>query len=101
MALSRSPEDLCSRIRDLIAIVARLQVILTALEQEELTFRGQSDIEEFVSLFQERNNHTPKHINRGYTPRGGSSIYLSKQIPEAPRSFDRQLSLFDEILPPT
>lgn len=70
MSLSRSPEDLCSRIRDLIAIVARLQVILTALEQEELTFRGQSDIEEFVSLFQERNNHTPKHINRGYTPRG-------------------------------
>lgn len=94
-SLSLSPEEFCIALQDLIAIDVRLQDILSALEPEGLTFDGQWDIEEFLSLYQALNNNTPKHVNRGFTPNELFSLSISGQKED----LAGQLSLFDAPSP--
>lgn len=66
--LSLPAEDFCSCIQELIVMDVRLQDVLDAVQLEGLVFRSPEDLEEFVFLYQNLNNHTHKHANRGHTP---------------------------------
>ena len=67
--LSLPAEDFCSCIQDLIVVDAPMQAVLAITGSEGLVFHGQNDMEQFLSCYQELNNHTHKHANRGHTPR--------------------------------
>ena len=89
-------EDFCTAIQDIIVIDAPMQEVVNIVEAEGLTFNKHWDIGEFAALYQNLNNSTHKHCNRGYTPdelfaMSDRGIKLAERI--APVG---QLSLFDE-----
>ena len=89
-------EDFCTAIQDIIVIDAPMQEVVNIVEAEGLTFNKYQDIGEFAALYQNLNNSTHKHSNRGYTPdelfaMSDRGIKLAERI--APVG---QLSLFDE-----
>ena len=51
-----------------IVIDAPLREVLAIAGSEGLTFDGHWELGEFVALYQELNNNTHKHANRGHTP---------------------------------
>ena len=67
--LSLTAEDFCSCIQDLIVVDAPMQAVLAIIGAEGLVFYSPNDMEQFLSCYQELNNHTHKHANRGHTPR--------------------------------
>lgn len=67
-ALGEDAEDYCDRIQNVISIDIPLGEILSILQSEGVTDQENWDLEEFMGLFQELNNHTHKHANRGHTP---------------------------------
>ena len=94
--LSMSPEDFCTAIQEIIVIDAPMQEVVNIVESEGLTFNKHWDIREFAALYQNLNNSTHKHANRGYTPdelfaMSDRGIKLAERI--APVG---QMSLFDE-----
>ena len=89
-------EDFCTAIQEIIVIDAPLQEVVNIVEAEGLTFNKHWDIGEFAALYQNLNNSTHKHSNRGYTPdelfaMSDRGIKLAERI--APVG---QMSLFDE-----
>lgn len=93
-SLSRTPEDFCSGIQDLIVIDTPLREILNITVSEGLTFDKHWDIGEFASLYQELSNHTHKHSNRGHTP-----VELTAVVNDAKQEKKKppagQMSLFE------
>lgn len=93
-SLPISAEDYCSCIQSVIVIAAPLQEILNLLEMEGLTAHKNWDLEKFVSLYQNLNNHTHMHVNRGNTPDelfslSPQGLQLQQRLapPENPLSF--------------
>ena len=89
-------EEFCTAIQEIIVIDAPMQEVVNIVEAEGLTFNKYQDIGEFAALYQNLNNSTHKHSNRGYTPdelsvRSNRGIKLAERI--APVG---QMSLFDE-----
>ena len=95
--LSLPADDFCTCIQEIIVIDAPMQEVVNIVESEGLTFNKHWDIGEFAALYQNLNNSTHKHANRGYTPdelfaMSGRGIKLAERI--APVG---QMSLFDEL----
>lgn len=67
-SLPESAEDYCDRIQRVIVIDAQLQKVLNLIKEDGVTAHKNWDLEEFALLFQDLNNHTHKHANRGNTP---------------------------------
>lgn len=67
-SLTMDAEDFCDCIQSIIVIDAPLQEALRLAGEEGLIFNSKWDIGEFASLYQNLNNHTHKHTNRGHTP---------------------------------
>ena len=94
-SLTMDAEDFCDCIQSIIVIDARMQDVVDLVEKEGLVFNSKWDIGEFASLYQNLNNHTHKHTNRGHTP---NELFMQsqrgKQLAEriAPPN---QLSFFD------
>lgn len=93
-SLSRTPEDFCAGIQDLIVIDAPLREVLNITASEGLTFDKHEDIGEFASLYQELNNHTHKHSNRGHTPAELTAV-VGNAKNEKKKPPMGQMSLFD------
>ncbi|MBQ2854845.1 MAG: SEC-C domain-containing protein, partial [Oscillospiraceae bacterium] len=97
-SLTMDAEDFCDCIQSIIVIDARMQDVVDIVEKEGLVFNSKWDIGEFASLYQNLNNHTHKHTNRGHTP---DELFMQsqrgKQLAEriAPPN---QLSFFDTPL---
>ncbi len=96
-ALSMPPEDFCDCLQLMAVIDASLQDVVNVVESEGLTFNQNWDIGEFAALYQDLNNTTHKHVNRGYTP-----DELFAQSDRGRKLAERnaplgQLSLFDEM----
>lgn len=97
-SLSLPVEDFCTAIQEIIVIDAPMQEVINIVESEGLVFNKHWDIGEFAALYQNLNNSTHKHSNRGYTPdelfaMSDSGIKLAERIAPA-----GQMSLFDEPL---
>lgn len=97
-SLSLPVEDFCTAIQEIIVIDAPMQEVINIVESEGLVFNKHWDIGEFAALYQNLNNSTHKHSNRGYTPdelfaMSDRGIKLAERIAPA-----GQMSLFDEPL---
>ena len=95
-ALPASAEDYCNCIQSIIVIDAPLQEVLNILKEDGLTTHKNWDLEEFAALYQNLNNHTHKHSNRGYTPdelfaQSPRGVQLRQRL--AP---ENQMSFFEE-----
>lgn len=96
-SLPASAEDYCDCIQSVIVIDAPLQEVLNILKEDGLTSHKNWDLEEFAALYQNLNNHTHKHANRGNTPdelfaQSARGLRLQERI--APP--ENQLSFFEE-----
>lgn len=74
-----------------------LREVLNILKVDGLTSRKNWDLEEFSELYQDLNNHTHKHSNRGNTPddlfaQSVRGLQLRKRL--APTK--NQMSFFEE-----
>ncbi len=95
-SLPASAEEYCDCIQSVIVIDAPLQEVLNLMKGDGVTNHKNWDLEEFAALYQNLNNHTHKHANRGNTldelfaqsPRG---LQLQQRL--APED---QLSFFEE-----
>ena len=66
---SRMPaEDTLRALRLLIWLDAPMQAVMEGLQENSFSFKTQSEMSEFLKLFQEMNNHSRKIANRGQTP---------------------------------
>lgn len=96
--LPLSAAEYCGCIQSVIVIDAPIQEILTLMIDEGLTRKKQWDLAKFAALFQELNNNTHKHANRGYTPdelfRMREQGWAARKVPAG------QLTLFEDIRAP-
>ena len=67
-SLPASAEEYCDCIQSVIVVDAPLQEVFNILKEDGLTSHKNWDLEEFAALYQDLNNHTHKHANRGNTP---------------------------------
>ncbi len=95
-ALKSHPDVLWMVMQDMIAMDFRLQEIVDYMESDGLTFDGKNDIGEFVSLYQDLNNHTRKYANRGHTPDELFSMTDRGKKLALRNAPIGQMSLFDE-----
>ena len=82
-------EELLFDLREMIALDLAVEDILDILAEEGLQFESKKELNSFLSLYQELNNHSRKCVNRGYTP-----SELARILP-----IDGQISLFDDPVP--
>ncbi len=94
--LKTHPDVLWMVMQDMIAMDFRLQEIVNDLESDGLTFDSKNDIGEFVSLYQNLNNHTRKYANRGHTPDELFSMTERGKKLALRNAPIGQMSLFDE-----
>ena len=96
-SLPASAEDYCDCIQSVIVIDAPLQEVLNSLEEDGLTSHKNWDLEEFAALYQNLNNHTHKHANRGNTP---DELFAQSvrglRLQERLTPPENQLSFFEE-----
>ena len=95
-SLPESAEEYCDCIQRVIVIDTPLQEVLILMKGEGLTSNKNWDLEEFALLFQDLNNHTHKHVNRGNTPdelfsQSARGLRLRQRL--AP---ENQMSFFEE-----
>ena len=96
-SLPVSAEDYCDCIQSVIVIDAPLREVFNILKEDGLTSHKNWDLEEFAELYQNLNNHTHKHANRGNTPdelfaQSPRCLQLRQRL--APP--ENQLSFFEE-----
>ena len=65
---SQDVEVLLRDLQDMIEVDMEVEDILDILGQEGLYFERKKDLNTFLSLFRDLDNHTRKCVNRGYTP---------------------------------
>ncbi len=94
--LKTHPDVLWMVMQDMIAMDFCLQEIVDYMESDGLTFDSKNDIEEFVSLYQNLNNHTRKYANRGHTPNELFSMTDKGRKLALRNAPIGQMSLFDE-----
>lgn len=95
-SLSLPAEDFCTAIQEIIVIDAPMQEVINIVESEGLVFNKHWDIGEFAALYQNLNNSTHKHANRGYTPDEMFAMSdKGKKLAERLTPLG-QISLFDE-----
>ena len=95
-SLPVSAEEYCDRIQRVIVIDTPLQEVLNLIKQDGVTAHKNWDLEEFAALYQNLNNHTHKHANRGNTPdelfaQSARGLQLRQRL--APED---QMSFFEE-----
>ena len=95
-ALPASAEEYCDRIQRVIIIDAPLREVLNLIKEDGVTAHKNWDLEEFATLYQNLNNHTHKHANRGNTPdelfaQSARGLQLRQRL-----SPENQLSFFEE-----
>lgn len=61
-------ESLMAMIWNKISMGESLSDIMEIFDEEEMTFRTEESVKEFVSIMADVNNHTRMPINRGWTP---------------------------------
>lgn len=93
--LSMTPETFCDCLQSVMVVDAPTDEVFRLAGESGLTFNKHWDIGEFAALYQELNNHTHKHVNRGHTP---DELFM--QSPRGQKLAQRnapenQLSLFD------
>ena len=96
-SLPTSAEEYCDCIQSVIVIDAPLQEVLNLMKGDGVTAHKNWDLEEFAALYQNLNNHTHKHANRGNTPdelfaQSARGLRLQERL--APS--EDQLSFFEE-----
>lgn len=94
--LSLPADDFCHALQEIIAVDAPTQEMLNITQSAGLSFNKKWEIGEYMTLYQELNNHTPKHSNRGHTPNelfAMSERGKKQAMRLAP--VENQLSLFD------
>ena len=96
-SLPESAEEYCDRIQRVIVIDAPLQEVLNLMKGDGVTTHKNWDLEEFAALYQNLNNHTHKHANRGNTPdelfsQSARGLQLRQRLTPA----ENQLSFFEE-----
>ena len=97
--LSLSPEAFCIALQSIIVIDAPLREVIAIAEAEGLTFDKYWDIGEFATLYQNLNNSTHKHANRGHTPNELFMMsHCGQKLAEKTAPVG-QMSLFDEPSP--
>ena len=94
-----SAEEYCSLIQSAIVIDAPLQAVLSRLIKDGLTSHKNWDLGDLSMLYQDLNNHTHKHANRGYTPKELCLLLGQGQKLKKQQSLPDQLCLFDETEP--
>lgn len=65
---SQNVEMLLRDLQDMIELDMGTEDILDVLGQEGLCFESKKDLNAFLSLYRDLNQHTRKCVNRGYTP---------------------------------
>ena len=65
---SQNVEMLLRDLQDMIELDMGIEDILDVLGQEGLCFESKKDLNAFLSLYRDLNQHTRKCVNRGYTP---------------------------------
>lgn len=96
-ALPLSADAYCDCIQSVLVIDAPLSEVLNIMIEDGLTAHKNWDLEEFAALYQNLNNHTHKHVNRGNTPdelfaQSSRGLQLRQRL--AP---ENQLSFFEEL----
>lgn len=96
-SLPASAEEYCDRIQRVIVIDAPLQEVLNLIMEDGVTAHKNWDLEEFAALYQNLNNHTHKHANRGNTPdelfaQSARGLRLQERLTPP----ENQLSFFEE-----
>lgn len=96
--LPASAEEYCDRIQRVIVIDAPLREVLDLIKEDGVTAHKNWDLEEFAALYQNLNNHTHKHANRGNTP---DELFAQSarglQLQERLTPPENQLSFFEEL----
>lgn len=94
--LAISAEDFCLALQEIIVVDAPAREMLNIVQREGLSFNKRWDIGEYMTLYQELNNHTHKHANRGHTPDELSAMSnVGRKRAERLAPIENQLSLFD------
>ena len=96
-SLPASAEEYCDRIQRVIVIDAPLQEVLNLIMEDGVTAHKNWDLEEFAALYQNLNNHTHKHANRGNSPdelfaQSARGLRLQERLTPP----ENQLSFFEE-----
>ena len=96
-SLPTSAEEYCDCIQSVIVIDAPLQEVLNLMKGDGVTAHKNWDLEEFAVLYQNLNNHTHKHANRGNTP---DELFAQSvrglRLQERLTPPENQLSFFEE-----
>lgn len=83
-------QDILLEIQDMTAMDFSLDDILKCLNEPALNFKNTREANEFIALYQELNNHTRKHANRGYSPYELMSLMTKKR-----KNIDGQTNMFE------
>lgn len=99
-SLSMTPDTFCECLQSVMVVDAPTNEVFLLAGESGLTFNKQWDIGEFATLYQDLNNHTHKHVNRGHTP-----DELFAMSDRGKKLYERlspvnQMSLFDEPVNP-
>lgn len=93
-SLPGSAEAYCNDIQAEIVADAPLQVVLNTAKADGLTADPRWDFELFCKLFQDLNNATFKHANRGHTPEEMLAMLHPGRKQALQNASARQMSLF-------
>lgn len=93
--LSMDPETFCYCLQSVIVTDAPTDEVFRLAGESGLVFKNAGEMQEFALLYQQLNNHTHKHVNRGHTP---DALFM--QSPRGQRLAERnapenQMSLFE------
>lgn len=80
--LQMSPLKMCYLMKIMLSKEKSMQSILDSMTGQGLSFDSDEDIQEFIMLYQELNNHTRKQAIRGYSP---SELFVTEE--KRPRVF--------------
>ena len=94
-SLPGSAEEYCNNIQEDIVVDVPLQVVLDTAKEYGLTADPKWDLERFCKLFQDLNNATFKHANRGHTPEEMLAMLHPGPMSALQNAPEGQMSLFD------
>lgn len=87
-----TPEEICQMIHLLLMIDCSFSVLLEILYKMGFRIDSDQDMKKFAQLYQEMSNHTPKQVNRGYSP---DEMITVRSIPRRkPFVAENQISIF-------
>ena len=83
-------EDAWLGLHDMVTMDFSLKDLMSAVDDMGIRFKTKKEAIEFLAIYQEFNNHTRKHVNRGYSPYEFYYLQTKKR-----KNVEGQIGLFE------